>query len=179
MCVFSACLCAYVCALICANTVPASEPGNRLIDARHDRRALESWQPCYFSLPSPSSLSISLLLLVHPHTSSQLSSLCLLSAISLFHVCPLPWHEVIAYGSSHNPILSQASRFLQDVNLEHLSVENDKDEPRIISLLFTTLLQSELVSWRLIQLLPVKWCKEVESVVFGSTFKRELAPPGL
>lgn len=129
MCVLRMCVHVCIYTLICA-TVPASEPGNRLTDARDDRQALESWQPGYFSLPLPSSPSLHLpppphtpphlLLISHPSVSSL---------PSLLYVCLLPWHKVIAYGSSHNPILSLriaappwASHFLQNVNLDCLSI---------------------------------------------------------
>lgn len=78
------CVCVSIYTRICADTVPASEPGNRLTDAQDDRQALESWQPCF--LPSPSSpsppSSSSSSSLHTPTTPSHLSSLCLLSAIS-------------------------------------------------------------------------------------------------
>ena len=79
------CVCSRVHVFICSHLrkhcrLPASKPGNRLTDAQNDRQALESWQPCYFSLPPPPPL------LAHPHTSFSslmpLSPLCHLSSTS-------------------------------------------------------------------------------------------------
>lgn len=81
------CVCVFINTPICANTVGylRLKPGNRPTDAQNDRQALESWQPCYFSL------SRRPLLLSLAHTPpSHCASLCIHSAISSPRLsCPL------------------------------------------------------------------------------------------